>query len=92
LVSIGAIASGNATPETFQQLLQLITELSILKTRALQNDPTLTDAELARIKTVLPYNLDARDCYPVERERLFYLLQGKSTVVLGSGFIVFGRN
>ncbi|MGB7394352.1 MAG: alkaline phosphatase D family protein [Pricia sp.] len=82
LVSIAAIASGNATPETFQELLQLITELSVLKTRALQNDPTLTDAELARINTVLPYNLDAWDGYPVERERLFSLLKGKKAVVL----------
>ncbi|WP_373518619.1 alkaline phosphatase [Pricia sp.] len=82
LLSIGAIASGNATPETFQQLLQLITELSVLKTRALQNDPTLTNAELSRINSVLPYNLDAWDGYPVERERLFSLLKGKNTVVL----------
>ena len=82
LVSISAIASGNATPETFQRLLQLITELSILKTRVLQQDPTLTASELARINTVLPYNLDAWDGYPVEREKLFSILAGKKAVVL----------
>lgn len=82
LVSIATVASGNATPGTFQKLLQLITELSVLKTRALQNDSTLTDTELARINTVLPYNLDAWDGYPAEREKLFSLLKGKNTVVL----------
>ncbi len=82
LVSIATVASGNATPDTFQKLLHLITELSVLKARALQNDATLTDTELARINTVLPYNLDAWDGYPAEREKLFSLLKGKNTAVL----------
>lgn len=82
LIGIGAVASGNATPEVFQQLLQTITELSALKARTLQNDPTLTPEELARINTVIPYNLDAWDGYPVEREKLFALMRGKNTVVL----------
>lgn len=82
LICIGAVASGNATPEVFQQLLQTITELSALKASAIQNDPTLTPEELARINIVVPYNLDAWDGYPVEREKLFALLKGKNTVVL----------
>jgi alkaline phosphatase D len=82
LIGIGAVASGNATTEVFQQLLQTITELSALKARVLQKDPTLTPEELTRVNTVIPYNLDAWDGYPVEREKLFALLKGKNTVVL----------
>ncbi|MGB5819867.1 MAG: alkaline phosphatase D family protein [Saonia sp.] len=82
LVSIGAVASGNTSPEVLQQLQQLIVELSTIKARSLAGDPTLTEAELARINTVLPYNLDAWDGYPVEREKVYSLLTGKNTVVL----------
>jgi len=82
LIGIGAVASGNATPEVFQQLLQTMTELSALKARAIQNDPALTPEELARINTVIPYNLDAWDGYPVEREKLFAVFKDKNTAVL----------
>lgn len=82
LVHIGLVFSGSATLETYMQLVQGIDELTALKQRALQQDPTLTAAELERINTVLPYNLDAWDGYPVERERLFSLLKGRKAVVL----------
>ncbi|MEL6916493.1 MAG: alkaline phosphatase D family protein [Bacteroidota bacterium] len=82
LVSIGAIAAGNTSPEVIQQLQQLIVELSTIKARSLAGDPTLTEEELARINTVLPYNLDAWDGYPLERERLYALLNGKNVTVL----------
>ncbi|WP_461443463.1 alkaline phosphatase D family protein [Maribacter sp.] len=82
LIAIGTVASGNATAETFAQLARMLTELSALKARSLQGDTTLTPEELARINTVVPYNLDAWDGYFVERERLFTLLNGKKTVVL----------
>ncbi len=49
-------------------LLPLFDELATLKGRRLAGDPSLTDAEIARIETVLPYNLDAWDGYYVERE------------------------
>jgi len=49
-------------------LLPLFAELATLKGRYLASDPSLTDAEIARIETVLPYNLDAWDGYYVERE------------------------
>lgn len=49
-------------------LLPLFGELANLKGRYLGGDPSLTDAEIARIETVLPYNLDAWDGYYVERE------------------------
>ncbi len=43
-------------------------ELTGIKAQALQGDTSLTQNELERINTVLPYNLDAWDGYPVERE------------------------
>ncbi|ONF43524.1 alkaline phosphatase [Marinobacter lutaoensis] len=60
-----AIATGelDGLPETMAQLAEL-------KARQLQGDPTLTEAELTRINTVAPYNLDAWDGYPYEREVL----------------------
>ncbi|WP_394750135.1 alkaline phosphatase D family protein [Spongiimicrobium salis] len=82
LIAIGTVASGNATAETFAQLQQTIIELSTLKARSLQGDPTLTPTELARINTVVPYNLDAWDGYPIERERLFATLNGKNVITL----------
>ncbi|TKA91389.1 alkaline phosphatase D family protein [Halopseudomonas bauzanensis] len=48
----------------------LLTELVTLKVRQQNNDPTLTPQELARITTLIPYNLDAWDGYAYEREVL----------------------
>lgn len=64
------IASGNSSPEVLAQYNALVQELVVIKTRLLQGDPTLTEAEKARVTTVLPYNLDAWDGYPVEREQI----------------------
>lgn len=51
-------------------LLPLFAELAQLKGRLLAGDPTLTAEEIARVETVLPYNLDAWDGYFYEREVL----------------------
>ena len=60
LLSIGdAAASGTA-----------IAELVTIKLRIAQRDPSVTDAERARIENVAPYNLDAWDGYAAERERV----------------------
>lgn len=60
----------------------ILTELVTIKMRMLQNDPTLTTAEIARVETKLPYNLDAWDGYPVDREMLYAQLNGKKIVTL----------
>ncbi|MBU2873236.1 alkaline phosphatase D family protein [Marinobacter salexigens] len=54
--------------ENFAGLPQALGELAQLKGRKLAGDPTLTAAELARIETAAPYNLDAWDGYQYERE------------------------
>ena len=75
-------ATGEVSQTTMATFHQRLTELSELKTRAEGNDSTLTTKELARINTVLPYNLDAWDGYPVEREMLLESFANKKVVVL----------
>jgi len=59
-------------------------ELVPLKLRVQAGDPTLTPQEIARIETVIPYNLDAWDGYAYEREVIFGLARAldKNLVVL----------
>ncbi|WP_299367623.1 alkaline phosphatase D family protein [Winogradskyella sp.] len=61
---------------------QILTELVEIKLRVINNDPTLTPEEIARVTTVIPYNLDAWDGYPVERETIYSSLNGKKIVTL----------
>ncbi|REH56728.1 alkaline phosphatase D [Tenacibaculum gallaicum] len=77
-----ASATGGASEATFNQFKKTITELVTIKTRVLQNDPTLTAEEKARVQTVLPYNLDAWDGYFMERERILASFKSKNVVVL----------
>ena len=81
---LSAISSGAVTPEVLAQVNQLIKELVEIKLRYLNHDPSLTVEQLSRIKTVVPYNLDAWDGYAVERETLYGTLQylNKKVVVL----------
>ena len=55
---------GKRTPE----VAGLVDELTEIKQRVLRDDPSVTQGERGRINTVLPYNLDAWDGYPAERE------------------------
>ncbi len=66
------------------QLALDILELTGIKGRMLQKDPSLTQDERDRINTALPYNLDAWDGYPVEREVLLGAAYGadRNLVVL----------
>ena len=63
---------------------QSITELATIRGRIAAGDPTVTDAERARVETALPYNLDAWDGYFAEREFIFGNLEqmAKNVVVL----------
>lgn len=87
LVSISQIvaevdALGATTPATFQRFQALLLALTQIKGRSLAGDTTLTAQELARIRTVLPYNLDAWDGYPAEREVVYGLAKGKKLIAL----------
>ncbi|NUZ10140.1 alkaline phosphatase D family protein [Pseudoalteromonas sp. McH1-7] len=50
------------------QMSAQLSELAQIKTRLLAGDPTLTVQEKARVDFTAPYNLDAWDGYPIERE------------------------
>ncbi|MEO9659994.1 MAG: alkaline phosphatase D family protein [Maribacter dokdonensis] len=60
----------------------ILTELVTIKLRHLNNDPALTPEEIARVTSVIPYNLDAWDGYPVDREIIYGALNGKKIVTL----------
>lgn len=75
-------ATGSAAPATFLMFQTLLGQLTQIKGRFLANDSTLTPTEMARIQTVLPYNLDAWDGYPVEREKVYAMAKGKKLIAL----------
>lgn len=75
-------ATGSASPATFKMFQTLLVQLTQIKGRFLANDKTLTPQEMARIQTVLPYNLDAWDGYPVEREMVYAMAKGKKLIAL----------
>jgi alkaline phosphatase D len=82
LPMVGQLAAGNVDPALLAQFYTVITELVVIKTRSLQNDPTLSDAEKARVDTVLPFDLDGWDGYPAEREAVYAAANGKKLVSL----------
>ncbi|MGO2130730.1 MAG: alkaline phosphatase D family protein [Pseudoalteromonas prydzensis] len=63
-------ANGGDTNALLAQASALFAELAQIKGRVLAGDPTVTDAERARVDTTAPYNLDAWDGYAYEREVL----------------------
>ncbi|MCE2497371.1 MAG: alkaline phosphatase D family protein, partial [Flavobacteriales bacterium] len=71
---------GDRTPE----VAGLIDQLTKIKARMLREDSSVTQDEMNRINTVLPYNLDAWDGYPAEREAVLGTAYGadKNLVVL----------
>lgn len=73
-------AAGSATTELLAKYNKAVTELVAIKTRILKGDTTVTAAEKARVETVLPYNLDAWDGYPAEREAIFASANGKKLI------------
>ncbi|MEJ7560783.1 MAG: alkaline phosphatase D family protein [Pedobacter sp.] len=82
LLLVAQISAGITDPAVLAQFNTVMSQLVVIKTRLLQNDPTLTSAEKARVQTVLPYNLDAWDGYPVEREAVFAAANGKKLISL----------
>lgn len=82
LLLVAQISAGISDPAVLAQFNTVMTQLVVIKTRLLQNDPTLTAAEKARVQTVLPYNLDAWDGYPAEREAVFAAANGKKLISL----------
>ncbi len=86
LLVIASLEGADETtkPVLLSQLSSMLTELYTIKLRANASDPTLTAEELARINTVVPYNLDAWDGYGYSREVVLQTASslGKNLVVL----------
>jgi alkaline phosphatase D len=82
LLLVGQLADGNTNAALLAQFNILITQLVVIKTRLLQNDPSLTAAEKARVETVFPFSLDSWDGYPAEREAVYAAATGKNLVSL----------
>ncbi|KXX72088.1 alkaline phosphatase [Flammeovirga sp. SJP92] len=75
-------ASGTSSSDLLLQYQKSVTELLTIKKRIALGDPTVTAEETARLTTVLPYNLDAWDGYPVEREVIYSAAGGKKLISL----------
>ena len=75
-------AAGTLSEETAARFQGSLAQLTEIKGRLLAGDVTLTTEEITRVRTVLPYNLDAWDGYFTEREQLFEMLNGKKMVCL----------
>ncbi|GLB50182.1 alkaline phosphatase D family protein [Neptunitalea lumnitzerae] len=73
--------TGSVSDATFATFTNTMTELVTLKYMQLNGLP-LTAEETARIETVAPYNLDAWDGYPYEREILLNAFENKNVVCL----------
>jgi alkaline phosphatase D len=67
-----------------KSIVQQLGDLAKIKGRLNANDHTLTEQEKARVNFVAPYNLDAWDGYPVEREVILQTakMTNKNLVVL----------
>lgn len=75
---------GTTTEALLLEINTSLAELATLKARYLQGDTTLSETDLARINTTLPYNLDAWDGYYIEREAILATAKAysKNLVVL----------
>ncbi|AHJ96947.1 hypothetical protein Hsw_1352 [Hymenobacter swuensis DY53] len=82
LLTLVAQLAAGPTPALLAQYSTIAGQLAVIKTRILAGDPTVTATERARVETVLPYNLDAWDGYPVEREAVLAAAGGKGLISL----------
>ena len=82
LLFLVAQLADTPTAALLAQYSTIATQLATIKTRIAAGDPTVTAAERARVETVLPYNLDAWDGYPVEREAVFAAAGTKKLISL----------
>ncbi len=73
---------GGNTAELQEHYTKVVTELVTIKARRTLGDPTLKEEDIARVENVLPYNLDAWDGYPIERELVFEAATGKKVIAL----------
>ena len=67
--------NGAQKSATKQQIVQAFEQASQIMARLQLQDHTLCADQIERVKTLLPYNLDAWDGYPQARKRLYQLIK-----------------
>lgn len=82
LLAITAQLAQSPSEELFNKYKTLLGELASIKARLLAGDPKVSDAEKARLQNILPYNLDAWDGYPAEREKIFVAAKDKKLIAI----------
>lgn len=86
LALLAQVQSGTAGAAELNRIKQVIAELTMIKMQYLADPSKLTAEQIARIRTAVPYNLDAWDGYVYEREHLYSILkQLKKQVVVLAG-------
>lgn len=86
LALLAQVQSGTAGAAELNRIKQIIAELTMIKMQYLADPSKLTAEQIARIRTAVPYNLDAWDGYAYEREHLYSILkQLKKQVVVLAG-------
>lgn len=86
LALLAQVQSGTAGAAELNRIKQVIAELTMIKMQYLADPSKLTAEQIARIRTAVPYNLDAWDGYAYEREHLYSILkQLKKQVVVLAG-------
>ncbi|MEH0008031.1 MAG: alkaline phosphatase D family protein [Flavobacteriales bacterium] len=73
---------GRISDESRTSFLQSIKELARIKMRIKSGDLSVTPEEIAGTERVVPYNLDAWDGYPAEREEVLQACSGRNLVCL----------
>ena len=74
--------TGKVSTKAIELLKTQMMEMTKLKARHLFQDPNLSEKQTQRVENVLPYNLDAWDGYPVERENLYQAFGNKKVISL----------
>jgi len=75
-------STGSISEASLTQMKNQLFELVTLKIRLTAMDSSLTETDRLRLSSVLPFNLDSWDGYPIEREEILSLLESKKTIVL----------
>ena len=74
--------TGTVQKESLESFKGKLLSFTKLKMRHTLRDSRLTDQERNSVEETLPYNLDAWDGYPVERERIFNTFGDKKIISL----------
>lgn len=82
LLTLERSITGSISETSLEALQNQLLELVQIKSRIAAMDSTVSDLDKLRVSSVLPFNLDSWDGYPIEREEVLEVLENKKTIVL----------